>query len=441
MLDNRHKNLVSAFIISLGLSSTAQAENWSDWTNISGFGSFVARTTNEAAGYGAENTIDAINEDTSFNFTRVGINITSAVSEQITFYSQLVARHEDNSFQGNFDWAFAEYRLHDSLSFRAGKLKFPVGIVNEYVDLGYAYPWIQPPKTFYSSSRLGPQALRQTYTGASFYLSQQVSEFTLSSDFFVGQVDLDIMSVRAMAGIELGLNYSDILFLEASFFRGKMKPLHTDEESDPDHTIHIHDDTGSGLTDHSATTEILFEQEHDYDHNIVMANLMLDGHHQAAVISMKVDWNSLLIYSEAAQVKMDLNEVDISFADDTDPHAYHEMVENMVQEMAQSKVAYTTIGYRFGDWLPFVSFERLEKGEDIVTDKQNTSTLGIRYDFTKNAAIKLELSEIEVDSDIEEAHDSTTMDHSGMTMGYGLFESKPEKDPVRVIGFAMDYVF
>jgi len=84
---------------------------------------------------------------------------------------------------------------------------------------------------------------------------------------------------------------------------------------------------------------------------------------------------------------------------------------------------YATLGYRTGNFLPFISFQDLEQGEPVVDDDQKITTLGVRWDLQKDVAVKLELSNIKLDS------------------GVGLFSDLPNDDSIKMIGIAIDTVF
>ena len=84
---------------------------------------------------------------------------------------------------------------------------------------------------------------------------------------------------------------------------------------------------------------------------------------------------------------------------------------------------YTTLGYRVGKFLPYVTFEDLEQGEPVVDDDQKITTLGIRWDVLQDVAVKLELSNIKLDR------------------GQGLFAKQPDNDSIKMIGFGIDTVF
>ncbi|HEY9135721.1 MAG TPA: hypothetical protein VIM85_07995 [Pseudomonadales bacterium] len=47
------------------------------------------------------------------------------------------------------EWAYLAYHLTDNLTFRAGRLRLPFYMASEYLEVGYAYPWVSPPGAVY----------------------------------------------------------------------------------------------------------------------------------------------------------------------------------------------------------------------------------------------------------------------------------------------------
>lgn len=143
-----HKSIMrllkSSFMMGVLLVSTASwAESWVDRTRLDGFFSARYSITNEKALWQGGLDESGINEDGSFYGTKLGLGISSRVSDRLTVATQLFAPIQENSYDLHVDWAFATFTLTDQLDLRAGKIKYPVGIVNEYVEVGVTYPWIQ----------------------------------------------------------------------------------------------------------------------------------------------------------------------------------------------------------------------------------------------------------------------------------------------------------
>jgi len=154
----------------------------------------------------------------------LGLTISSQVTDDLSI-AMLLMSSSSEEFSTHVDWAFASFSLNDNFALRAGKLKFPVGLVNEYVDVGATYPWISAPLLLYSEDQAGPQATREAYTGASLLWENSVGDWVLGGDLFLGQVDLDGMTVKGLTGLTARANWDDTVEIQASSYAGTM---HTD---------------------------------------------------------------------------------------------------------------------------------------------------------------------------------------------------------------------
>ncbi len=203
-------------------SSPAVAENWADRINLTGFTSAKLRVLDEGSFFnGDKNT--GIGEDGSWRGTMLGLNLTIPVSNRITIASQFLSSQEDDNYALHLDWGFVAVGLTEETKVRAGKLKFPTGIVNEYISVGNAYPWITPPQLFYSEDVSGPSITREAYTGADALWEYSRGEINMSADLFGGEIKLDEMDVRKMGGIKLALDLDEEVAFQASYYRGTMR--------------------------------------------------------------------------------------------------------------------------------------------------------------------------------------------------------------------------
>ncbi len=333
----RYVALCGVAITTMSLSWSTQAANWADRTQINGFMSARYSVSDDPLFFHGGRTDNGINEDGSFHGTKLGLNITSRVTDRLTVASQLFSSIEEEGYATHLDWAFARYALTDELAVRAGKIKYPVGLVNEFVDVGVTYPWIEAPLVIYSESQSGAQATREAYTGADLLWNRYLGDWSLGGDLFAGQVDLNGMTIKTMKGLTANATWDDAVTLQASWYRGDMMP----------------DDPTS-----------------------MMGMMMDEKEHSATLVGAKVDWNNIVGYAEWADVSMD--------------------VKNMMGvSIMDSKSWYVTLGYRFkGRILPHYTYQQWEQGDG---NGHEIATLGVAYTVSPNLVLKLENSTIKTD--------------------------------------------
>jgi hypothetical protein len=101
-----------------------------------------------------ENNFLGKTEDGTFEFNEFGINFSTELSNEFHVGLQLFAR--DLGYLGNdevtVDWAYGDYRWKNWLGIRAGKIKMPLGLYNEYRDLDLARTSIFMPQGVYNET-------------------------------------------------------------------------------------------------------------------------------------------------------------------------------------------------------------------------------------------------------------------------------------------------
>ncbi len=216
-----------AYLIS-GLLATALwpalvlAGNWADRISMTGFMSAKYQQLGENNFFNGDSQ-SGIGEEGSFRGTMLGLNLTAPIDKGITIASQFLATQEDDNYSTHLDWGFIAVDMNNRLKLRAGKLKFPTGIVNEYVSVGNAYPWISPPMLFYTEEGNGPNVTREAYTGANAYYEYSTGEINMSMDLFGGEVRLEEMNVRQMGGLKIYLDWNEEIAFQASYYQGTMR--------------------------------------------------------------------------------------------------------------------------------------------------------------------------------------------------------------------------
>jgi len=326
---------IAALVLSstLVVGNNANAAGWADRTSIGGFASSNFSATDSSVPYNGEKNVGHDNQG-SFSSTRVGLTINSEINKRVRFAGQMfTAKAVD--FDLIIDWAFAELAITDDLSLRAGKVKFPAGILNEYKDVGYAMPWITAPAVIYTElgAPNGPQMTRAGYTGGSLLGTRNVGDWALDADLFGGEINLEGAKVRTLIGFKTSANWDDVLLLQASAYEGTMR----------------------GTT-----------------------NPMMEGaKHNGTMLGLKADWNNVIVYAEHAQITMG-------------------SLDNMKAVSWYGTLGYQ-MG-KFLPHVTFQSFEQGKGAIDMNgnpdEDKQNTVTAGLRWDWLPGVALKAEFSQI-----------------------------------------------
>ena len=71
------------------------------------------------------------------------------LTETLSFTTQLLA-HTSATRDSGVEWAYLSWRPSRSWRFKAGKLRTPIYLHSDTIDVGFSYPWIIPPQAVYT---------------------------------------------------------------------------------------------------------------------------------------------------------------------------------------------------------------------------------------------------------------------------------------------------
>lgn len=178
--------LSAVALCSLAFSTSAQANiDWSGFANIAGG---MTTSSNDTL-FGYDDKLD-FNQDTLF-----ALQGRANISEDFSVTTQLMSRGADD-FDIAVEWAYVQYQLNDSTSINAGKLRLPLYMYSDSIDVGYSYHWLRTPQSVY-------RAPFNNYTGVSVQHNAFVGDWMLSNQFIGGNVREDVLAAGVINPAEL----------------------------------------------------------------------------------------------------------------------------------------------------------------------------------------------------------------------------------------------
>jgi hypothetical protein len=102
--------------------------------------------------------------------SRIGAQLTANFTGQLSAVVQVVSEQRyDNSYRPTVEWANIKYQFTPDLSIRLGRIVLPDFLVSDYRKVGYANPWVRPPVEVYGlvpiSNSDGVDASYRMYLG------------------------------------------------------------------------------------------------------------------------------------------------------------------------------------------------------------------------------------------------------------------------------------
>lgn len=334
--------MVTLSVLSLVNDPVSASENWSDRVTVRGFLSAVYQQTDQDnAVYEGEFLEGGITSEGTSQGSRFGLNINARISDRLRIVSQFFSGREEEGYNTSIDWAFVSLDLSENFDLRAGRLKFPGGLVSEFADTGYTYPWILPPREVYSEDIGASQSVHESFSGVSLLWSHNTGNMTYSANIFGGEVVEHDVLRTGFSGVTLEVNWDDKV------------------------TVQLGSNTSTMETDGA------MPPMDGQDHDVLQA-------------ALKIDWNNLVVYGEWAEVDMGdfkFGESEVSYL--TLGYRFGRFLPHFT--VSQLEKAQDTTG-------------GMMMGKVLLPYEQSTTTAGVRWDFMSDVALKLEVSRIDLDS-------------------------------------------
>ncbi|MEM9101910.1 MAG: hypothetical protein AAGB12_06270 [Pseudomonadota bacterium] len=335
------------------------------------------------------------------NLTKFGFQANAEIDENISITGQFISRGESD-YDTALTWAYASYRFNDAFTLRAGRLRVPLYMYSDFLDVGYAYPWIRPPAETYAISPfegidgvdlIHTSSFGDWYSLIQLYYGNNNDQRTL--DFFNDVFDFD---VQGFTGITWTFS-NDYLSARVGYHLiGEL----TATSDSFDGSLQIFNDNLALLQQAAALAgEGSPLQEAAEVYGDVVADLPVEEKSaDYMAVGFELDWNNIVVISEWTSIELDPG------------------------LLRDTTTWYATLGYRLGDYLVHYTYERLdtESGFEFFTDQlatvdasslgadietlfaatdaglrqsigsaeRYTHAFGVRYDVSHSAAIKAE---------------------------------------------------
>lgn len=147
------KNLVGV-AVALAFSSHALALEQGEH-RFNGFGTIgFTHMGGEADGrsYGIQGqTNDKIRGDA---VSKLAGQFQYGLTDDLSATVQVIAKADQDKWRANLEWLYAAYQVNDNLTLRAGRLRDPVYMFSETLDVGFTYPWLRLPDEVYSQVQI-----------------------------------------------------------------------------------------------------------------------------------------------------------------------------------------------------------------------------------------------------------------------------------------------
>ena len=400
-------NLVTAAVLSVLASTSAQAIQFDGFMTVGAAKIVDIEDADKGNIYIGGLGDRGISEDLSFERdSRFGLQISSDVAENMSVVAQILGRGESGNFNAIVEWAYVDYKFNDIASVHVGKIKQPVYLVNDYIEVGYAYPWIRPPQEVYLLNNP-----LNTVNGIELLLQIPVGPGTLSLQPYIGS------------------NRDDIPNAQGAFFEAENIYGLDIKYSGRGYTVHASNFQCEVKTFGGFTTQSPF--------GAVNVDLNGKGDCNVTAAGFNLDIADVVVYSEWTK---------------------RTTSETLERPFGDTEAFYVTLGYRFGKLMPHITFASIDGEASTVqpgavsgpgipgpgsfnfpVQIQTSITAGLRYEVNDSAALKVEYQVVDVEQDAAE------LGKANQQFNYGLFNTDftqaAPQDKVGILSIALDVIF
>lgn len=183
-----NKQLVLA-LSALSLSLPVAAD-----VRINGFANLIGGMTSSD-----DNFFDYDDNISFDNESAFAIQVSGDINDKMTATGQVIARGQDN-YDAEFVWAYLSYQATDNTSISAGRLRLPLFRYSASLDVGYSYHWVTVPQVIYDVPFNNLDGVRVDYSNYS-------GDWEYNLQFAAGTYDSEINGV--------GLDANNVLVVTA----------------------------------------------------------------------------------------------------------------------------------------------------------------------------------------------------------------------------------
>ena len=282
--------------------------------------------------------------------SKFGAQLSYGITDTLGVTVQGTAKAQQDEWKANLEWAYLSLQANDQLMLRAGRLRSPVYMYSESLDVGYSYPWLRLPDEVYSQVQVANyEGIDAVYTVPLSYGSvtfQIAGGQAKNRDYYAYDEQFDI-DYGKLFGASVGLATNDFGTLRIGYVEADIK---TDITGTVDAT-----DIGLGVNQPLSLLNLNKEKGkftsigYQYDNGTWISSN---------------EWTSRLI-------------------------------ENDGMEAIDS--FYLMGGRRFGDFLPHVTYAQL----DDNGGRQSSWTLGLNYQATPTVVVKGEYKRVDTKNGLD----------------------------------------
>ena len=151
----------------------------------------------------------------------MGVQTNFRLGDSAEAVLQVVSRESPkNNYLPRASLAFLSYSPSPESTLRMGRLRLPIFMLSDSIDINYAHPWVRPPVEVYGLSPFSD------LDGIDFFFRRRIKDVDVELHPYLGRSRIDIIqtghsSLSHLRGLNIGLS-SGALTLHAGYARARL---------------------------------------------------------------------------------------------------------------------------------------------------------------------------------------------------------------------------
>lgn len=312
--------------------------------------------------------------DNSVSFSEkslLGLQADYTLNQYFSASAQVLL-HSDESRESGIEWLYLTYAPNDSLQFNIGRLRTPFLKYSDVIDVGFAYPWVNAPQQLYSSY------LFSQYEGGNARYRGRLGNVTYDIEGYLGQYSDDLRTSGLAIDVDVDTLYGGVLELNYGGFQ--LRTAATEAEK-VEAQIEGVAPLISGLQ--AAGFNDLAE---NFIINDSVSSFLVGASYDGLKWYASAEWMSV---SSDIDLLAELKSYYLSAGYYIDNVLLHATYASSSQSLNNIE---NTIPVGISPSLDGLFFAVEQLNSSFPTDNLDTITLGARWDFKTNMALKAEVS-------------------------------------------------
>jgi len=411
--------------------TSSQMNKYLEKMKVNGFLSAGVTTSDSYANLKWLDITDAENYTSLFT---AGLQFQFEANDKTNIVLQLRAEEENGSTVVEANWAYVSHEFMndsmdlmglgslDGLSVRAGRLRLPWYQASEYLEVGYAYPWVTPPTAVYGfipfDDLIGTDV---TFTGSVMDVD---TEFKITRGETNLTLPIGSFEIVPLIGYTLNFSKGPYALRLAHLELNVLGTVNLNTLEVPDHLFDANFDAftpdltgllntmvgGGGLTEDSL--EILLAANDQY---LMYLTGLAGGYIPGAGVGALgggIAAGEPILEGLFASVE-ELTVKTLNYALSYNDHGWNILAEglkmNFLGDINDNEGHYLSVAKQIGEWTPYVVYGAsyttgenpalaqfgnllppIVNGIGFATTQHRETSLGVRWDFAPGVALKLE---------------------------------------------------